>query len=120
VLTETGFVHQFSRPVTDLLVERLPMTIELTLYALLFATVVGILLGRLSAVRRNSPADVGTMMVANLGVSIPVFVLGLLLAYLFAVVLKDTPIALPPSGRLTPGWRSCPGRGVGLEDLSGR
>ncbi len=40
------------------------------------------------------------MVFANLGVSIPVFVLGLLLAYLFAVVLKGTPFALPPSGRL--------------------
>ena len=74
-----------------MLVERLPVTIELTLYALLFATVVGILLGRAGRDRRNSPADVGTMVVANLGVSIPVFVLGLMLAYLFAVMLKDTP-----------------------------
>jgi peptide/nickel transport system permease protein len=81
---------------------------------------VGILLGRLSAVRRNSPVDVGTMMVANLGVSIPVFVLGLLFAYLFAVVLKDSPIALPPSGRLTPGMEVVPlAVAWGLEDLSG-
>ena len=35
------------------------------------------------------------MVFANLGVSMPVFVLGLLLAYLFAIVLKDTPFALP-------------------------
>src|SRR6188474_2202604 len=60
-------------------------------------------LGMVSAIRRNSPADVGTMMFANLGVSVPVFVLGLLLAYIFAVVLKDTPLALPPSGRLSTG-----------------
>ncbi len=38
------------------------------------------------------------MVVANLGVSIPVFVLGLMLAYLFALVLKDTPFALPAIG----------------------
>jgi peptide/nickel transport system permease protein len=43
------------------------------------------------------------MVVANVGVSTPVFVLGLLLAYLFAIVFKDTPIALPPSGRLSSG-----------------
>jgi peptide/nickel transport system permease protein len=43
------------------------------------------------------------MAFANLGVSIPVFVLGLLLAFLFAIVLKDTFFALPPSGRLTSG-----------------
>jgi ABC-type dipeptide/oligopeptide/nickel transport system permease component len=43
------------------------------------------------------------MVLANLGVSIPVFVLGLVLAFLFAVVLRNTPIALPPSGRLSAG-----------------
>ncbi len=103
-----------------MLVERLPVTVELTLYALLFATVVGILLGRAAATRRNSPADVGTMVVANLGVSIPVFVLGLMLAYVFAVVLKDTIFALPPSGRLTPGTDVVPlAEAWGLEDLTG-
>jgi peptide/nickel transport system permease protein len=91
------------RPVAQILVERLPVTLELTLFALLFAIVVGVTLGRLSAMRRNSPLDVATMFIANLGVSIPVFVLGLLLAYLFAVVLRGTPLALPPSGQLTPG-----------------
>jgi peptide/nickel transport system permease protein len=67
----------------------------------------GIYLGQIarliSAYRRNSPIDVGTMVLANLGVSMPVFVLGLLLAYLFAIVFKDTPLALPPSGRLSSG-----------------
>ena len=92
------------QPVTEILVERMPTTIELTFYALLFAIVVGIPLGIASAYRRNSPADVGTMAVANLGVSIPVFVLALLLAYFFAIILKNTPLALPPSGRLTPGF----------------
>jgi peptide/nickel transport system permease protein len=91
------------RPVTEILVERLPVTLELTLFALLFAVVVGVTLGRLAAMRRNSPIDVGTMFLANLGVSIPVFVLGLVLAYLFAVVLRGTPFALPPSGQLSPG-----------------
>jgi ABC-type dipeptide/oligopeptide/nickel transport system permease component len=91
------------RPVAEILVERLPVTLELTLFALLFAIVVGVTLGRLSAMRRNSPIDVGTMFLANVGVSIPVFVLGLLLAYIFAVVLGNTPLGLPPSGQLSPG-----------------
>ena len=57
---------------------------------------------------------------ANLGVSIPVFVLGLLLAYLFAIVLKDTPFALPPSGRLSAGVNVKPlAEAWGLEDLGG-
>ena len=71
--------------------------------ALLFAVLVGIPLGLLSAYRRNSPIDVGTMIVANIGVSMPVFVLGLLLAFVFALLLKGTPFALPPSGRLSSG-----------------
>jgi len=94
---------QQGRPVAEIMLERLPVTLELTIFALAFASIVGIALGRLAAVRRNSPIDVGTMIVANLGVSIPVFVLGLVLAYLFAVVLRGSPIALPPSGLLGPG-----------------
>jgi peptide/nickel transport system permease protein len=64
---------------------------------------VGIFLGVISAVKRNSATDVLTMIIANLGVSIPVFVLGLMFAYFFALVLKGTPFALPPSGRNTAG-----------------
>ena len=96
---------QQGRDVSQIIVERLPVTIELTVFALTFATITGILLGRLAARRRNSPADVMTMIVANLGVSIPVFVLGLLLAFFFAVVLRGTPFSLPPSGLLSPGMR---------------
>lgn len=93
------------RPVTTILVERMPTTIELTAYALLFAIVVGMTLGMISAYRRNSVADVGTMVVANLGVSIPVFVLGLILAFVFAILLKDTFFTLPPTGRLSAGFQ---------------
>lgn len=62
---ELGRSIQQGRDVSQIIVERLPVTIELTLLALTFATVTGILLGRLAARRRNSPADVVTMMVAN-------------------------------------------------------
>jgi peptide/nickel transport system permease protein len=100
---DLGQSIKFSRPVTEVLVERLPTTVELTLWALLFATLVGIPLGILSAIRRNSPIDVGAMVVANLGVSTPVFVLGLLLQFVFALLLKNTFLSLPPSGRLSAG-----------------
>ena len=100
---DLGTSFRTSRPVSSLLIERLPMTLELSIYALVFATIAGVSLGIISAYRRNSAADVVTMAGANLGVSIPVFVLGLLLAYAFAILLKGTPFALPPSGRLTPG-----------------
>jgi peptide/nickel transport system permease protein len=100
---DLGSSIKHSEPITDLLIQRLPTTVELTIMALLFAIIVGIPLGLLSAVKRNSPIDVGTMVVANVGVSMPVFVLGLVLAFLFAIILKDTPLALPPSGRLSSG-----------------
>ena len=115
-----GSSIRYGRPVSDILLERLPVTVELTFVALVFASFFGIILGVLSATRRNSPVDVGTMVIANLGVSTPVFVLGLLLAFVFAVLLKDTPLALPPSGRLSPGVTVIPlATRWGLEDLSG-
>lgn len=100
---DLGTSLRFHRPVMELLVDRLPTTVELGFFALLFAISLGVPLGVLSAYRHKSALDVGTMIGANVGVSIPVFWLGLMLAYLFAVMLKDTPFALPPSGRLTPG-----------------
>lgn len=100
---DLGVSIKHSQPVTQLLIDRLPTTIELTLMALVFAVVIGVPLGLLSAYRRNSPIDVGSMIIANIGVSMPVFVLALLLQFLFALVLKGTPLALPPSGRLSSG-----------------
>ena len=105
---DLGDSIRFSRPVTLIIIERLPTTIELGVSAMLLAVIVGIPLGILSAIRRNSPMDVATMVGANLGVSIPVFFLGLMLVYLFAVVLKDTPFSLPPSGRISPGVTPIP------------
>jgi peptide/nickel transport system permease protein len=103
-----GRSFRFSKPVTDLLVERLPITIELSLSALLVSLFVGIPLGVISAVRHNSWVDVLTMFWANIGVSMPVFWLGLMLAYVFALSLKGTPFQLPPSGRLSPGVLTVP------------
>lgn len=91
------------RPISQMLLERLPMTVELGILAMSLALLIGIPAGILAAVKRNTPIDVVTMLGANLGVSIPVFFLGLLLIYFFAVVLKDTAFALPPSGRISPG-----------------
>lgn len=98
-----GVSIRFTRPVVDLISERLPMTMELTFLAMIFSTTVGVLLGVVSALKRNTFLDTLTMIIANIGVSMPVFWLGLLLAYLFALVLKDTPFVLPPSGRFSAG-----------------
>ncbi|GAB4540455.1 MAG: ABC transporter permease [Anaerolineales bacterium] len=98
-----GRSFRYSKPITDLLMERLPITFELSLTALLISIFVGIPLGVIAAVRHNSWIDVLTMLWANVGVSMPVFWLGLMLAYFFALTLKGTPFQLPPSGRLTAG-----------------
>ncbi|MGH2542178.1 MAG: ABC transporter permease [Ardenticatenaceae bacterium] len=105
---DLGYSIKFSRPVTDIILERMPLTVELALGSLFLAVIVGIPLGILAATRRNSIADVVTMVFANIGVSVPVFFLGLMLAYLFALVLRDTPLQLPPSGRLPAGVSSTP------------
>ncbi|MBA4383122.1 MAG: peptide ABC transporter permease [Anaerolinea sp.] len=101
---------KWSRPVTDMIAERLPLTMELTFLAMAFSTSIGVLLGVISAIKRNSFIDTITMIIANIGVSMPVFWLGLLLAYVFALLLKGTPFVLPPSGRFTAGFA--------LQDLS--
>ncbi len=99
---------RYSRPVTTILLERLPTTIELGLIALFLAVLVGIPAGIISAVRRNTLIDVGVMIGANTGVSMPVYWLGLVLAYVFALLLKDTPFWLPPSGRISAGVSAVP------------
>ena len=109
-----------NRPVTQILLERLPMTLEVTVGAMLFSTFFGVLLGVISAVRRNTAVDVGTMIGANVGVSMPVFWLGLMLAYVFAIGLKGTPLWIPPSGRLSSGLSIPPlAETFQLENLSG-
>ena len=99
---------RFSRPVTTILIERLPTTIELGLISLIIAVLIGIPAGVISALKRNSIMDVIVMVGANMGVSMPVYWLGLMLAYLFALKLKGTPFWLPPTGRLKAGLVAVP------------
>jgi peptide/nickel transport system permease protein len=98
-----GASFRTKQAVTEMIIERLPQTIELTIAAMIFATFFGVLLGMIAAYWANSKVDVTMMVGANMGVSMPVFWLGLMLAYAFALLLKDTPFWLPPSGRLTSG-----------------
>jgi peptide/nickel transport system permease protein len=99
---------RFNRSIVQILIERLPMTVELGMAGLLIASIIGIPLGIISAVRHNSAIDLSTMVGANIGVSMPVFWLGLMLAYVFAFLLKDTPFWLPPSGRVSAGVTAVP------------
>ncbi len=105
---DLGDSFRQGRPVTEMLTEKLPVTIELSMSALLFAVAVGMPLGIVSAYRHNSTLDVVTMVIANVGVSMPVFWLGLMLQYVFAVLLRDTAWQLPPSGRLAAGLTIAP------------
>ena len=104
VLTgDLGMSFRYGQPITRMISERLAVTLELALSAMIVAVIGGMTLGIISAKNHGSGVDVGTMVGANLGVSVPVFVLGLFMAYVFAILLKDTPFALPPSGRLSAG-----------------
>ena len=117
---DLGNSIQFGRPVGDILLERLPMTLELAIGAMAFALVLGVPLGIVSAYRHRSAVDAATMIGANLGVSMPIFWLGLLLAGFFGVVLKDTPFQLPTSQRLTSGLSLPPLAQIwNLQDLEG-
>ncbi len=73
--------------------QRFPATLELTLAALLIATIVGISIGIIAALRRGSVIDAGSTVVALIGVSIPIFWLGLMMQYLFAVNLGWLPVS---------------------------
>jgi peptide/nickel transport system permease protein len=84
-----------SDPVTTELARAFPATIELSAAAMLFAVGLGIPLGYLSARRRGGFLDTSTVVGTLLGVAVPVFFLGYVLKYLFAVQWA----LLPPSGR---------------------
>lgn len=71
---------------------RLPATIELSIYALAIAVILGIPIGVLSAVHRNSLIDTASMTGALVGVSMPIFWLGLLLIYIFSIQLHVFPM----------------------------
>lgn len=88
------------RPVLQDFRQRLPATFELTLASLLLATLVGIPLGVLSAVHRDTAVDHVGRIVGVMGVAMPSFWTGLLLIYVFFYVLGFAP---PPLGRLASG-----------------
>lgn len=89
---DLGYSYVQKRPVITLIAERLPATIELALGALLFALLIAMPIGVISAVRQNSVIDRLSMAGAFLGISMPAFWLGIILILVFAVALKWLPV----------------------------
>ena len=87
--------------ITEELMKRFPATAELAVSAICIASVLGISLGVVSAVRQNSLFDYGAMIAALLGVSMPIFWLGLMMIIIFSVTLGW----LPASGRIAIGFK---------------
>lgn len=79
-------------PITQLIYEKLPPTIELALAAMFVATVVGIAIGVLSATTRSSTVDYTTRSLAILGMSVPWFWIAIMFIYLFAVRMRWFPV----------------------------
>src|SRR6201991_3062466 len=108
-----GISYQFRQPVSALLGERMPATLELAICATIFAVVFGILMGVYSALMRDSLLAKVFQTVSLIGISLPTFLIGILLIYLFAVILNW----LPSFGRgevVKLGWWS-----TGLLTVSG-
>jgi len=80
-------------PISVLLATRLPATLELVGIALLVSTVSGILMGFISAVRKNTVFDYSFALVGILGISIPSFFLGIILIRIFSLELSWLPVA---------------------------
>jgi len=86
-----GVSYQFRQPVSALLAERMPATLELATCATALALFFGILMGIYSALRRDSFTAKLLQAVSLIGISLPTFLIGILLIYLFAVTLGWLP-----------------------------
>ncbi len=93
---DLGISSATHREVTDEIRQRFPATVELALAAMLFAVSLGIPLGFIAAKRYGGPLDHGSLFVSLIGISVPIFVLAILLKYVFAVRLAW----LPSVGRI--------------------
>jgi len=89
---DLGYSYVLKRPVTELIAERLPATIELAVGALLFSLIFALPIGVISAVKQNSLLDRLSMSTAFLGISMPGFWLGIILILIFAVRLHWLPV----------------------------
>ncbi len=79
--------------VTELIVQGLPVSLEIGIWAMLFATITGVALGIAGALRRNGATDLTAGIIAMTGIAVPTFVIGPLLQIVFGLQLNWLPIA---------------------------
>jgi peptide/nickel transport system permease protein len=112
-----GISYRMQRPVADLIAERFPATAELVLVAAIISVLLGVSLGIYTAIRRESWLSRAILTLSLLGSSLPTFVIGIGLIYLFAVTLGW----LPSFGRgdvvSVGGWTTGFLTGAGLKAL---
>ncbi len=87
-------------PVTEELLEYMPNTLALAFVSITISSILGIIIGVISAVRQNTPLDTGIVFVAVSGISAPSFVRALLLMWVFAITFEWFPISGRPAGPL--------------------
>jgi len=90
-----GISYQLKRPVSELISERMPATLELVFVSALLAISVGVLLGVYTGIHRDSFLSKVILVLSLAGVSLPTFIIGIMLIYLFSVILG----VLPSFGR---------------------
>lgn len=93
-----GTSYYTKTPVLQEIMSRFPATIELAICAIIFASVFGILIGVISAVKKNTFFDTASMITSLVGVSMPIFWLGIILIIIFSGTLH----ILPSGGRIDP------------------
>ena len=86
-----GISYRMQRPVSDLVAERLPATVELVLASALFALLLGLPMGIYTAIHREGVVSRTVLILSLVGVSLPTFVIGIGLIYLFSVSLGWLP-----------------------------
>ena len=109
---DLGTSYYTHAPVTQEIRSRFPATVELALVAIIFAAVIGVALGVVSAVHKGSFIDGFSMILALVGISMPIFWSGVLMIILFAGILH----ILPSGGRIDPMLAPVGGTGLFLID----
>ena len=101
VTGDFGKSYYTNQPVLQEISSRFPATIEIAIFAIILASIFGIIIGVIAAVKKNSIVDNASMALSLVGVSIPIFWLGILFIILFVKILGW----LPASGRIDPMLR---------------